>query len=71
MKLMIFDQNVKNGLHLDRQKAYDLELRENGEKSEGFLRMVSGKIKNETDATFLHVYDVFASTFRHFSKTGM
>ena len=26
------------------------------------------KVKNETDATFLHVYDVFASKFRHFLK---
>ena len=29
------------------------------------------KVKNETDATFLHVYDVFASKFRHFSNLGM
>jgi len=26
------------------------------------------KVKSETDATFLHVYDVFASKFRHFLK---
>ena len=30
--------------------------------------MVDEKVKNETDATFLHVYDVFASKFRHFLK---
>ena len=29
------------------------------------------KVKNETDATFLDVYDVFASKFRHFSNLGM
>ena len=33
--------------------------------------MVGEKVKNETDATFLHVYDVFASKFRHFSNLGM
>jgi len=29
------------------------------------------KVKNETDATFLDVYGVFASKFRHFSNLGM
>ena len=29
------------------------------------------KVKNETDATFLDVYGVFASKFCHFSKIGM
>ena len=40
---MIFDQNGKNGLHLDRQKAYDLELRKIRVKSEGLLPMVGEK----------------------------
>ena len=29
------------------------------------------KVENKTDATFSHVYDVFASKFRHFSNLGM
>ena len=29
------------------------------------------KVKNETDATFLDVYDVSASKFWHFSNLGM
>ena len=29
------------------------------------------KVKNETHATFLDVYDVFASKFCHFSNLGM
>ena len=29
------------------------------------------KVKNETDATFLDVYGVSASKFRHFSNLGM
>ena len=33
--------------------------------------MVGEKVKNETDATFLDVYDVFASKFRHLSNLGM
>ena len=28
------------------------------------------KVKNETDATFLDVYEVFASKFCHFSNAG-
>ena len=34
---------------------------------EGFLLVVREKSKNETDATFLDVYEVFASKFCHFS----
>ena len=30
--------------------------------------MVGEKVQNEIDATFLHVYGVFASKFRHFLK---
>ena len=45
MKIDDFGQNVKNGLHLDRQKAYDLELRKIRVKSEGLLPMVGEKSK--------------------------
>ena len=34
---------------------------------EGFLLVVREKVKDETDATFSHVYDVFASQNGHFS----
>ena len=38
--MMVFDRNDKNGLHLDRQKAYDLEFEKIRVKSEGLLPMV-------------------------------
>ena len=47
----------------------------NFKKSESILKAFYWwfvkKVKNETDATFLDVYDVFASKFRHFSNLGM
>ena len=33
--------------------------------------MVRGKVQNESVATFLDVYDVFASKFCHFAHLGM
>ena len=37
---------------------------------EGFLLVVGEKVKNETDATFLDVYEVFASKFCPFLEIG-
>ena len=43
--MMIFNRKRKKRVHLDRQKAYDLELRKIGVKSEGLLPMVGEKSK--------------------------
>ena len=67
-KLMMFDQKCKkwsSSRSLERLRYWIPKIRV---KSEGFFTVVGEKVKNETDATFLHVYDVFASKFRHFSK---
>ena len=58
---------LKLDLHLHRQKAFEMELQKFWVDLEGFLIVVREKVKNENDATFLDVYDVFASQNGHFS----
>ena len=57
----------KNDLHLDRQKAFGFDFKNFESISKAFYQWFVKKVKNETDATFSHVYDVFASKFCHFS----
>ena len=52
MKFDDFDQNVKNGLHLARQNACDIEFQKSEYNPKAFLQWLVEKVKNETDATF-------------------
>ena len=63
---MIFDRKRKKTPSSRSTKSLRSGFRKNRIKSEGLSPVVGEKSKNETDATFLDVYDVLASKFSHF-----
>ena len=66
-KPIIFDRKSENLTFISIDKKPSKMTSKIWVNLEGFLLVVREKRKNETDATFLDVYDVFASKKGHFS----
>ena len=64
---MIFDQKCKKMVFISSGKKASRLTSKFLSESRRLFTVVGGKVKNETDATFSDVYDVFASKFCYFS----